>query len=150
MVSFDNIAQDKLIQMIEKRIADPRILRLIQKWLKAGVMENGDWSATETGTPQSAVMEAEADVVRLVFQTYIEQAASINAITRMLNERQIPTRKGIARWERSTVWAMLRNPAYVGRACFGKTELRRCSAMCICTMCSTSGQTSGGKRREAT
>ncbi len=70
------------------------------------------------------VMEAEAEVVRLVFQTYIEQAASINAITRMLNERQIPTRKGIARWERSTVWAMLRNPAYVGRACFGKTELR--------------------------
>ena len=36
------------------------------------------------------VMEAEAEVVRLVFQTYIEQAASINAITRMLNERQIP------------------------------------------------------------
>jgi site-specific DNA recombinase len=70
------------------------------------------------------VMEGEADVVRLVFQTYIEQAISINAITRMLNERQIPTRKGIARWERSTVWAMLRNPAYIGRACFGKTELR--------------------------
>jgi site-specific DNA recombinase len=70
------------------------------------------------------VNEAEADVVRLVFRTYIEQGVSINAITRLLNERQIPTRKGIARWERSTVWAMLRNPAYVGRACFGKTELR--------------------------
>ncbi len=70
------------------------------------------------------VIGAEADVVRLVFQTYFEQAASINGITRMLNERQIPTRKGIARWERSTVWAMLRNPAYAGRACFGKTELR--------------------------
>ncbi len=70
------------------------------------------------------VIGAEADVVRLVFQTYIEQAASINGITRILNERQIPTRKGIARWERSTVWAMLRNPAYAGRACFGKTELR--------------------------
>src|SRR5580692_12915282 len=61
------------------------------------------------------VIGAEADVVRLVFQTYIEQTASINGITRMLNERQIPTRKGIARWERSTVWAMLRNPAYAGR-----------------------------------
>ncbi len=70
------------------------------------------------------VLESEADVVRLVFQTYVEQAISINAITRMLNDRQIPTRKGIARWERSTVWAMLRNPAYIGRACFGKTELR--------------------------
>jgi site-specific DNA recombinase len=70
------------------------------------------------------VIGAEADVVRLAFQTYIEQTTSINGITRMLNERQIPTRKGIARWERSTVWAMLRNPAYAGRACFGKTELR--------------------------
>src|SRR5450432_4090009 len=70
------------------------------------------------------VIGAEADVVRLAFQTYIEQTASINGITRMLNELQIPTRKGIARWERSTVWAMLRNPAYAGRACFGKTELR--------------------------
>jgi hypothetical protein len=70
------------------------------------------------------VIEAEADVVRLVFQTYIEQGVSINAITRLLNDRQVPTRKAIARWERSTVWAMLRNPAYVGRACFGKTDLR--------------------------
>jgi site-specific DNA recombinase len=70
------------------------------------------------------VIEPEADVVRVVFQAYIEQATSINGITRMLNERRVPTRKGIARWERSTVWAMLRNPAYVGRACFGKTELR--------------------------
>jgi len=69
-------------------------------------------------------IEAEAAIVRLVFQTYIEQGVSINAITRMLNERGIPTRKERARWERSTVWAMLRNPAYQGRACFGKTELR--------------------------
>jgi RNA-directed DNA polymerase len=37
--------------LIEKRIADPRVLRLIQKWLKAGVMEDGDWSETEAGTP---------------------------------------------------------------------------------------------------
>jgi len=54
------------------------------------------------------VIEVEADVVRLVFQTYIEQGVSINAITRLLNERRIPTRKVIARWERSTVWAVLR------------------------------------------
>ena len=79
---------------------------------------------SDTTAARYEVMETEAEAVRLVFQTYIEQAASINAITRMLNERQIPTRKGSARWERSTVWAMLRNPAYVGRACFGKTERR--------------------------
>ena len=42
----------------------------------------------------------------------------------MLNERQVPTRTGTTRWERSTVWGLLRNPAYCGRACYGKTELR--------------------------
>ena len=34
---FDNISHEKLVQLIEKRIADPRVLRLIQKWMKAGV-----------------------------------------------------------------------------------------------------------------
>jgi RNA-directed DNA polymerase len=53
---FDNISHEKLVQLIEKRIADPRLLRLIQKWLKAGVLEDGDWSETEAGTPQGAVI----------------------------------------------------------------------------------------------
>ena len=70
------------------------------------------------------VMESEAQVVQLVFDLYTRQALSINAIARLLNQRQIPTRSGAARWERSTVWGMLRNPAYRGRAGFGKTEIR--------------------------
>ena len=37
-------------------MGDPRILRLIQKWLKAGVSADGAWSATEVGTPQGAVI----------------------------------------------------------------------------------------------
>ena len=41
---FDNISHEKLVQLVENRIADPRILRLIQKWLKAGVMEDGVWT----------------------------------------------------------------------------------------------------------
>lgn len=53
---FDNIPRDKLVQLVENRIADPRILRLIQKWLTAGVMEDGVWSETEAGTPQGAVI----------------------------------------------------------------------------------------------
>ena len=53
---FDNISHEKLIQLIEKRIADPRVLRLIQKWLKAGVLEDGVWSDTEAGTPQGSVI----------------------------------------------------------------------------------------------
>ena len=70
------------------------------------------------------MVEAESKVVRMVFETYTQQGLSINAIARMLNERQIATRTGKGRWERSTVWGMLRNPAYRGTACYGKTEQR--------------------------
>jgi site-specific DNA recombinase len=70
------------------------------------------------------IIEAEADVVRLVYERYTGDRLSIGAITRWLNEQGVPTRKRISRWERSTVWAMLRNPAYRGTACFGKTEIR--------------------------
>jgi site-specific DNA recombinase len=68
------------------------------------------------------IVDAEAAIVRMVYQSYVGAGMSIGAITRQLNERGIPTRKQISRWERSTVWAMLRNPAYKGTACFGKTE----------------------------
>ena len=43
---FDNIDQEWMMKFLEHRIADKRILRLIRKWLKAGVSEDGQWSAT--------------------------------------------------------------------------------------------------------
>jgi len=70
------------------------------------------------------ILDEEAAVVRMAYQLFTVEQRSLGAITRMLNARQIPTRSGGSRWERSTVWALLRNPAYVGRACFGKTERR--------------------------
>ncbi len=51
---FGQIDQSWLMKFVEHRIADPRVLRLIQKWLTAGVIENGEWSRTETGTAQGA------------------------------------------------------------------------------------------------
>ena len=69
------------------------------------------------------VIEAEARVVRDVYEHYTVTGWSIGAITRWLNGEGIATRKAGARWERSTVWAMLRNPAYRGTACFGKTRV---------------------------
>ena len=51
------------------------------------------------------------------------QGLSIGEITRRINAEGIPTCKVSARWERSTVWAVLRNPAYRGVACFGKTRV---------------------------
>ncbi len=77
---------------------------------------------SDTAVAYYEVQEAEAKVVRLVFETYTQQGMSLHALARMLNERQIPTRSSQARWERSTVWGMLRNPAYQGKACYGKTE----------------------------
>ncbi len=51
---FSSLDHSWLVEFLEHRIADKRVLRLIQKWLKAGVIENGDWSQTEQGTPQGA------------------------------------------------------------------------------------------------
>jgi len=53
---FDNLDKELLMEMIGKRIADTRILRLIRKWLNAGLIEDGIWSETKTGTPQGAVI----------------------------------------------------------------------------------------------
>jgi len=53
---FDNMNHAWTLKFIEHRVADRRILRLIQKWLKAGVSEDGQWSETTQGTPQGAVV----------------------------------------------------------------------------------------------
>jgi site-specific DNA recombinase len=79
---------------------------------------------TDTTAAYYEVIDAEATVVRQIYEAYTRQGLSINAIARLLNEREVPTRTETTRWERSTVWGLLRNPAYRGRACYGKTELR--------------------------
>src|SRR6202023_1607908 len=53
---YDNLSHGWTMKFIEHRVADPRILRLIQKWLKAGVSEDGQWLETNQGTPQGAVV----------------------------------------------------------------------------------------------
>src|SRR6266550_3548653 len=79
---------------------------------------------TDTSAAYYEVLESQAGVVRMVFEMYTKQQLNIRAITRLLNQRGIPTRTGKTRWERSTVWGLLRNPAYQGKACYGKTEQR--------------------------
>jgi site-specific DNA recombinase len=69
------------------------------------------------------VDEAEARVVRRIYEMYTVEGLSIGEIRRWLNTAGIPTRKLSARWERSVVWGVLRNPAYRGVACFGKTRI---------------------------
>jgi group II intron reverse transcriptase/maturase len=53
---FDNMDHEWTMKFVEHRVADNRVLRLIRKWLKAGVSEDGEWSETKRGTPQGAVV----------------------------------------------------------------------------------------------
>ena len=53
---FDHLSHEWMMKFVEHRVADNRILRLIQKWLKAGVSEDGEWTETKVGTPQGAVV----------------------------------------------------------------------------------------------
>ncbi len=77
---------------------------------------------TDSSCAYYEILEQESEVVREIFRYYTQEGLSINAIARRLNNMDIPTRSGKCLWERSTVWGMLRNPAYKGLASFGKTE----------------------------
>jgi hypothetical protein len=71
---FDNMSHEWTMKFVEHRVADRRILRLIQKWLKAGVSEDGQWSESKVGTPQGAVVSPILANVYLhyVFDLWIE------------------------------------------------------------------------------
>ena len=72
---FDRLSHDWLMRLVEHRIGDPRILRLIRKWLKAGVMEDGALTQAETGTTQGAVISPLLTNVYLhyVFDLWVQQ-----------------------------------------------------------------------------
>jgi site-specific DNA recombinase len=77
---------------------------------------------TDAAPARFEILAAEAETVRLIFDHYTRAGLSIGAIARLLNEQGVPTRRRAPRWERSTVWGILRNPAYRGGAGFGKTQ----------------------------
>ncbi len=71
---FDHMSHEWTMKFMAQRIADNRILRLVQKWLKAGVSEEGEWSETKAGIPRGAVISALLANVYLhyVFDLWIE------------------------------------------------------------------------------
>jgi len=72
---FDTIEHECLMKLLAVRVADRRVLRLIAKWLRAGVSEDGQWSRTDRGTPQGAVISPLLANVYLhyVFDQWAEQ-----------------------------------------------------------------------------
>ncbi len=74
------------------------------------------------GVARYQVVAEEARVVRKVFEWFGQERCSIGEVCRRLQRDGIPTRTGKSAWDRSTVWLMLKNPAYKGTAAFGKTR----------------------------
>ena len=79
----------------------------------------------QDGTPAQYVINlSQAATVRKIFHWIGVDRLSIGEVVRRLDEAGIVTYTGKAHWDRSVVWGMLQNPAYMGRAAFGKTKSR--------------------------
>jgi site-specific DNA recombinase len=76
---------------------------------------------TEHADAVYEIVAHEAAIVAELFHRYADGGVAIAELTRWLTGLGVPTRTGKSRWDRSVIWGMLRNPAYAGRACFGKT-----------------------------
>jgi group II intron reverse transcriptase/maturase len=87
---FDNLDKSWLIKFVEHRVADSRILRLIRKWLNAGVMEEGQWSETKTGTPQGSVASP------ILANIYLHYGAPGQNLVLLAGEIPAPTRGAAA------------------------------------------------------
>src|SRR3954447_633844 len=75
------------------------------------------------GIARYAIDEAEAPTVRLIFQWIGHDRVSIGEVCRRLRQHGCLTRSGKPAWDRATVWGILKNPAYIGTAAFGKTRI---------------------------
>ncbi len=68
---FGNIRQDILLELVERRIADPRVVRLIRMWFEAGVMEDGKYIESDgLGTPQGGLMTPRTQKITWQFGPY--------------------------------------------------------------------------------
>jgi RNA-directed DNA polymerase len=72
---FDSLDHEWMVRMLEHRIADRRIIRLIERWLKAGILESGEWRAVDKGSPQgSGISPLLANVfLHYAFDAWISQ-----------------------------------------------------------------------------
>ena len=130
-------AEDQLLVQFQGMIAEYERAQILERSRRGkrhrarageiGVMSGAPYGyrfirKSDAAPAAYAIIDAEARVVQRVYEMYTVEGLSIGEITRRINAEGIPTRKRSSRWERSTVWAVLRNSAYRGLACFGKTR----------------------------
>jgi site-specific DNA recombinase len=131
-------AEDQLLIQFQGMIAEYERAQILERSRRGkrhraqsgevSVMSNAPYGyryirKTDEAPAAFMVDEAEARIVRRVYEMYTVEGLSIGEIARRLNSEGVPTRKASARWERSVVWGVLRNSAYRGVACFGKTRI---------------------------
>ena len=75
------------------------------------------------GQARYDILPEESQIVRQMFEWIGLERLSINEVTRRLTQSDVKTRTGKTVWDRGTVWDMLKNPAYQGKAAFGKTRV---------------------------
>ena len=94
---FTSLDHTWLVKFLKHRIADERVLRLIQKWLRAGVIEDGRWTASEEGSPQGATVSPLLANVYLhyVFDLWVQQWRSQHARGEMIAVRYADERVSV-------------------------------------------------------
>ena len=129
--------EDKLLQQFQGMIAEYERAQIMERTrrgkrhkAKSGsvnVMSGAPYGyhyvkKSDTANAYYVICESESAVVKEVFELYTQEFKSMGEIARHLTGKAISTRTGKTQWDRSVIWAMLRNPAYTGMAAYGKTE----------------------------
>lgn len=133
-------AEEKLLLQVQGMVAEYERAKIMERCrrgkLHAGrrgsvnVLSSAPYGyryvrASEAGEARYEIVAEQAQVVRQIFEWVGWERCTINSVCKRLREKEIPTSTGKLWWDRSVVWAMLKNPAYKGQAAYGKT---RCGA----------------------
>ena len=137
--AFGETAEENLLLQVQGMVAEYERAKILERSrrgklhsAKSGsiaVMSGAPYgyryiSARQTGAAASwEIVLEEAKVVRQIFAWIGEQRLSAQQVCRRLDQLRIPTSKGNPRWNPRTICGIIRNPAYIGRAAYGKTHI---------------------------